>query len=133
MRSTRFRLHVGIEGGKEEGGEWGERGRGRESGCKSFAGSGRTRFCWCDCLAFQTGQLDTGARPTLHYLQVTLQITLLSSTPTLRSRPSHRLLKVPARRLIIKYFLDNRIAASHFMRGTCADNGRDYLLLFKLR
>jgi hypothetical protein len=32
MRSTRFRLHVGIEGGREEDGE-GERGRGRESGC----------------------------------------------------------------------------------------------------
>jgi hypothetical protein len=50
MRSTRFRLHVGIEGGREVGG--GERGRGRESGCKSVVGrvgrvsAGAIAFPW---------------------------------------------------------------------------------------
>lgn len=72
--------------------------------------------------------LDTGAR------QCYLHVTLLSSIPFFNcSGLYHRILKVAARSLIIKHFLDNRIAASRFIWEMCTENDPEYLLLFKLR
>ena len=88
----------------------GERGGGRKS-----VGSGRTRFCWCDSLPFPSRQPSTDARDSLFTSRMYTQIfyyhhTVLSATTLLFADRSRR-------GLIIKYFLDNRIAAPRLSSG----------------
>ena len=111
MRSTRFRLHVGIEG---------ETGRGDGRGRKGW----REEECWVGSDAFLLvrfpslpfeATLHRRARQSLHISYVHSIIvlppyTVLSATTLLFADRSRR-------GLIIKYFLDNRIAAPRLSSG----------------
>ena len=86
MRSTRFRLHVGIEGKRGEVGGEGEKGV--EGGKVAVSVVGRVGRVSAGTTAFPWGQLSTGARARLftspeymlirYYLSLSLSLSHLS-------------------------------------------------------
>ena len=139
MRSTRFRLHVGIEGGREEGDGEGEKGvEGGKVAVRVLHGRVGRVSAGAIALLSRRGNSTQAREQAIYMLHKKLRYShTFSSTHSLRFVDRrglcHRLLKVASRGLIIKYFLDNRIAASRFVRVTCGHNDQEYLLLFKLR
>ena len=122
MRSTRFRLHVGMEGGT-----------GRvDGGGKGVGGErvlGRVGRVSAGAIPFPSGQLCRRAARVGSHLSFKTIITLLfslSSAATLRFAHRRR-----RRTLIVKYFLDNRIAAPRVTSRPRV--GTTHILLFELR
>ena len=117
MRSTRFRLHVGIEGGREERER--EGGKGVEGG-KVAVGvlHGRVGRVSAGAIALLSLRGNSTQAREQGNIHVNYTTHLPLPLPFLDNRgPCHRLLEVASRGLIIKYFLDNCIAASTFIWG----------------
>jgi len=134
MRSTRFRLHVGIEGEREEGGRDGEKGVEVEGGKVAVSVVGRVERVSAGAIAFPWGGNSPQARDKVSsHLQNTSYTTTTTTLPSLSPSAGSAII-VARRDLVIKYFLDNGVAASRFfIRGPRGDNEHECLLLFKLR
>ena len=111
-------------GGRDREGGW----RGKRGGGRKSVGSGRTRFCWCDSLPFGATLQTRGEYVGSHlsFKTIITVLVTLSSAATLRFAHRRR-----RRTLIVKYFLDNRIAAPRVTSRPRV--GTTYLLLFELR
>ena len=85
MRSTRFRLHVGIESRQGKGMGGGKGGGGKESGCMRPGWVGSDAFLLMPFLPIPSarGQLDPGARhantPTTLNLSSNSQLSYIAS------------------------------------------------------
>ena len=115
-------------GGQDREGGW-EGGKGVEG--ERVLGSGRTRFCWCDSLPFGATLQARGeyvGSTSLVFITIITVLVSLSSAATLRFAHGRR-----RRSLIVKYFLDNRIAATRVTSKPRVGNNKQYLLLFELR
>jgi hypothetical protein len=88
MRSTRFRLHVGIEGETGQRDGRGERGGGKESGCMRLGWVGSDAFLLVPFPSLR-GQLDSGARYASS--KTSLSLSLQTHNSRLLYLPDYRL------------------------------------------